>query len=96
VPQDAGIFGRDMKNKLQYAYTITVFIGVLFTAYLMMNTDINARVPLRTVETAPLRTEAQILDPGLNQLFEMENALNGRKDSIHSKKRVPSDTHSDD
>jgi len=85
-----------MKNKLQYVYTITVFIGVLFTAYLMMNTDTNARIPFRTVETAPLRTDAQVLDPGLNQLFEMENALNRRKDLTHSKRRVPSDTQSDD
>jgi hypothetical protein len=86
-----------MKNKLQYAYSITVFIGVLLTAYLMMNRDGNARIPFRSFESpSSLRTEAQVLDPSLNQLFEMENALNKRKGIASPKKRVPSDTESDD
>lgn len=64
-----------MKNTLQYAYTITVFIGVLFTAYLMMNREGNARIPLRAFENSGLRSEAAV-DPGVNQLFEMEDAFN--------------------
>ena len=86
-----------MRNKLQYAYTITVFVGVLLTAYLMMNRDGNAHIPFRSFQSpSNLRTEAQILDPGLNQLFEMENALTLHKGTQPNKKRVPSDTESKD
>jgi hypothetical protein len=86
-----------MRNKLQYAYTITVLVGVLMTAYLMMNQDGNARIPVRSFQSpATLRTEAQVMDPGLNQLFEMENALTRRKGVVAPKKRVPSDTESDE
>lgn len=66
-----------MKNKLQYAYSITVFIGVLITTYLMMNKEGNARVPLRAVQApaSTLRSEAGLVDSGVSQLFEMEDQL---------------------
>ena len=81
-----------MKNKLQYVYSISVFIGVLFTSYLMMNQDGNARTPLRSVQGPGLRTEALALDPAVNQLFEMENAISKlRKEKQETLKRVPSD-----
>ena len=84
-----------MKNKLQYAYSITVFMGVLVTAYLMMNREGNAHIPMRALPgPSNLRTEAFVLDPGVNQLFEMEDALSKlpRNSEPAMQKRAPSDT----
>ena len=66
-----------MKNKLQYAYSITVFIGVLVTTYLMMNKEGSTRVPLRAVQApvSTLRSEAGLVDSGVSQLFEMQDQL---------------------
>lgn len=65
-----------MKNKLQYAYSISVFIGVLITTYLMMNKEGNARVPLRAVQAPPtLRSEASVVDSAVSQLFQVEDQL---------------------
>ena len=64
-----------MKNKIQYAYTITVLFGVLMTAYLMMNKEGNARIPVRAFENPSLRSDALAVDPGVNSLFEMEDQL---------------------
>ena len=80
-----------MKTRLQYAYSITVFVGVLLTAYLMMNKEGNARIPLRAVQAPSYRTEATALDPAVNQLFLMEDQLSKLpKEKIKS--RVPSDS----
>jgi len=84
-----------MKNKLQYAYSITVFMGVLVTAYLMMNREGNAHIPMRALPgPSNLRTEALVLDPGVNQLFEMSDALSKlpRENEPPFQKRAPSDT----
>lgn len=82
-----------MRNKLQYAYSISVFLGVLMTSYLMMDRDGNSKSPLRAVQTPSLRTEAMPLDPAVNQLFEMEDAISKlRRDRPEpATKRVPSD-----
>jgi len=64
-----------MKNKLQYAYSITVFAGVLVTAYLMMNTDNASRHQLGGVSSQSLRSEATMVDPAVRSLFEMEDEL---------------------
>jgi len=66
-----------MKNKLQYAYSITVFIGVLITTYLMMNKEGNTREPLRAVQApaSMLRSEAGLVNSGVSQLFEMGDQL---------------------
>ncbi len=64
-----------MKNKLQYAYSITVFCGVLITAYLMMNKESNARVAMPSMAPQSLRSQAAILNPSLNQLFQTEDQL---------------------
>lgn len=82
-----------MKNKLQYAYSITVFCGVLVSAYLMMNKEGNARIPLRAVQApAAMRMEAAAVDPGVSQLFQMEDQLS--KLPVE-KKRLPSELPSD-
>lgn len=76
-----------MKNKLQYAYSITVFLGVLITAYMMMNKE-NTRVPLRAVQTpSSMRSEASV-DSGVGQLFQMEDELSKLPPD---KRRQPSD-----
>ncbi len=64
-----------MKNKLQYAYTISVFMGVLLTAYMMMNQGATLTSPNRNFQNSSFRAEAQAVDPAINQLLEMENAL---------------------
>jgi hypothetical protein len=63
-----------MKNLLQYAYSIVVFIGVLSTAYLAVNKEGAERSPLRAMQPA-YRSEATIVDPAVTQLFQMEDAL---------------------
>jgi len=62
------------------------------TAYLMMNKEGNARIPFRAVESPNFRTEAQVMDPSLNQLFEMESALSRmRKEKAEKEKRSPTE-----
>ena len=69
-----GLEGK-LRNRLQYLYSISVFFGVLVTAYLMMNNEGNAVLPARSVQAPTYRSEATIVDPAVNQLFEMEDAL---------------------
>jgi hypothetical protein len=64
-----------MRNLLQYAYSIVVFVGVLSSAYFAINKEGNARVPLRAVQEPTYRSEANIVDPAVTQLFQMEDAL---------------------
>jgi hypothetical protein len=64
-----------MKNTLQYAYTISVFMGVLLTAYLMMNQGTSLNVPNRNFQNGGFRSEAQVVDPAVRELLDMENAL---------------------
>ncbi len=80
-----------MRNLLQYAYSILVFLGVLSTAYLAMNRDGNSRLPLRALQNPmSYRAEANIVDPAVTQLFQMEEALS-RLDSGRSvEERKPS------
>lgn len=79
-----------MKNKLQYAYSITVFCGVIVTAYLMMNKEGNARIPLRALQEPPTYRSEAMLDPAVNQLFQMEDQLS-KLPSQRSKNRRPTD-----
>jgi len=81
-----------LKNRLQYAYSITVFCGVLVTAYLMMNKEGNARIPLPALQgPSAYRTEASALDPGVNQLFQMEDQLS-KLPSDRGQRRRPSES----
>lgn len=64
-----------MKNKLQYAYSISVFVGVLLTAYMMMNQGSGPLGPNRNFQNGSYRSEAQAGDPAVSKLLEMENAL---------------------
>lgn len=81
-----------MKNRLQYVYTILVFLGVLTTSYLMMNKEGNARIPLRIYQGPYFRTEAAMMDPAVNQLFEMESALTkARQEKTKVKERTLTD-----
>ena len=58
----------------------------------MMDKDGNAKVPLRVIQGPGLRTEAVSLDPAVNQLFEMEEAISLlRKDKLEIQKRFPTD-----
>jgi hypothetical protein len=60
---------------------------------MMMSKDGNSKIPLRSVQAPTLRTEALALDPAVNQLFEMEDAISKlRKEKPEtSQKRQPSD-----
>lgn len=78
-----------MKNRLQYLYSISVFIGVLCTAYLMMSSEGNKFTSNRTVQGPYLRTEAGI-DPALSSLFEVEEVLESLpQEDLKAQKRVP-------
>ncbi len=82
-----------MRNKLQYAYSIFVFAGVLMTAYLMMNKEGNADLPLRSVQAPAMRSEANALDPAVKQLFQMEDQLS-KLPKEKPKSRLPSELRS--
>lgn len=80
-----------MRNSLQYAYSILVFCGVLVSAYLMMSSETNARIPMRSFQAPTYRPESASVDPALNQLFEMESALSNMpsKANPEAQKRGP-------
>ncbi|MEZ4750753.1 MAG: hypothetical protein R3B54_09045 [Bdellovibrionota bacterium] len=69
-----------MRGKLQYIYSIGVFVGVLLSSYMMMNHDGNSRLPLLifqgTQDGRP--TQASVVDPSVDQLFEFEEALSNQ------------------
>ena len=75
-----------MKNKLQYAYSILVFLGVLVASYLMMDREGVARMPIRVYQGPYFRTEAITVDPALNQLLEMERALRKAREQSGEKR----------
>ncbi len=79
-----------MRNKLQYAYSIVVFAGVLVTAYMMMNREGSIRTPFASMSPTTLRSEATMVDPAVSSLFEMEDALSKlKKDKKEELIRVP-------
>jgi hypothetical protein len=77
-----------MRNRLQYIYSITVFLGALITAYLMMDNDLKAQAPYRTVKAPSLTTEASV-DPALGSLFEVEKGLGNINERPFEKRRNP-------
>jgi hypothetical protein len=79
-----------MRNLLQYGYSILVFAGVLTTAYLALNKEGNARLPLRALQTPSYRSDATIVDPAVTQLFQMEDALSRMEKGERFEQRRPS------
>ena len=63
-----------MRNRLQYFYSITVFAGVLVTAYFMVDRQQTQFSGQRT-QSATYRAEAGLIDPALGQLLQIENDL---------------------
>lgn len=45
------------------------------TTYLMMNRDSNANLPFRGFQSPAATSEGSLVDPALNSLFEMEDAI---------------------
>lgn len=82
---------QGMRNSLQYAYSIVIFCGVLVSAYLMMSSETNARIPMRSFQSPTYRPESASVDPALNQLFEVESALSNMpgRSKAELSKRVP-------
>lgn len=79
-----------MRSLLQYAYSIVVFCGVLSTAYLAMNKESGARLPLRTMQSPTLRADASLVDPAVTQMFQMEDALSRLDGNEKLEARKPS------
>lgn len=80
-----------MRNLLQYAYSILVFFGVLSTAYMAMSKEANSRLPLRAMQNpTAYRAEANIVDPAVTQLFQMEDALSRLDSGKPVEERKPS------
>lgn len=63
-----------MRSKLQYLYSISVFLGVLVTSYLMMSKDESARVPFQAMQNQNQRLDASS-DPAVQSLMDIQNAL---------------------
>lgn len=78
-----------MRNRLQYLYSMTVFLGAFITAYLMMDRDLKSRVPYRSVQTPSFIAEASV-DSALGSLFEIEKGLGTLNQTDKPQKRVPS------
>ena len=64
-----------MRNKLQYSYSIAVFVGVLLTSYAMMSKEERSARPDAIVGAPVLRSDASTLDPAVAQLVEIEKAI---------------------
>lgn len=64
-----------MRNKLQYSYSIAVFVGVLLTSYAMMSKEERGARPDAMVGAPILRSDASAVDPALLQLMEVETAI---------------------
>jgi hypothetical protein len=64
-----------MRNKLQYSYSIAVFVGVLLTSYAMMSKEERAARPDAMVGSPVLRSDASTVDPAVAQLMEIESAI---------------------
>lgn len=83
-----------MRSKLQYIYSISVFLGVLVTSYLMMNKEGSSRVPLQAIQNGTQRVEATTADPAVQSLIEIENALRAfpkkSSETAIKAKRLPS------
>lgn len=64
-----------MRNKLQYSYSIAVFVGVLLTSYAMMSKEERAARPDAMVGAPVLRSDASTVDPAVAQLMEIQSAI---------------------
>jgi hypothetical protein len=82
-----------MRNRLQYLYSIFVFSGVFFTAYLMIEQNYVSMTPARSQTHLSYRSEAALADSGLGQLFQLEHQFQELGDSQTIKqKRVLSES----
>ena len=81
-----------LRNGLQYFYSISVLIGVLATAFLMMERETRARLPLETLQSPSVyRLDAGVGDEALARLIEVEKALlTIRENSSRAKEGKPS------
>lgn len=80
-----------MKSKLQYAYSISVLVGVLATAYLMMNRSEDHGFLFRS-QAPSYQVEARMADPAVSKLLEMESAFQElSKEKKKDDKRLPAD-----
>lgn len=66
-------FKEKMKNRLQYLYSLFVFSGVFFTAYLMIEQNHVSMNPARSQAHLTYRSEAALAESGLGQLFQLEH-----------------------
>lgn len=65
---------KDYRNRLQYAYSMAVFLGVLFTAYLMVSQETGSLFN-RNVQTQDNSLKSFAGDPAIEQLILVEKAL---------------------
>jgi hypothetical protein len=80
---------KDIKNKLQYAYTVSVFLGVFFTAYLMMSQEGFSTGNRGQNNISEFRMNAVSIDPAIIQLLEMQKTLTKlQKDKSDKSKRA--------
>ena len=62
-----------MRSSLQYAYSISVLVGVLITAYFFMNREENYRIYMP--QNSNYVIQGDLSDPAVNRLVELELAL---------------------
>lgn len=66
---------KEFQWKLQYAYSIVVFVAVFFTAYLMISQENGSNLFTRDIPTQDARYRNYAGDPAIEQLILVEKAL---------------------
>ncbi|NBX92863.1 MAG: hypothetical protein EBQ85_06485 [Proteobacteria bacterium] len=64
-----------MRNRLQYLYSIFIFSGVFITAYFMIEQSSFSARPITSQTSVNYRSEANLSNTGLDQLFQLENQV---------------------
>lgn len=80
-----------MRNRLQNLYSIFVLLGVLVTAFFLMDKTQSDYVRTRIAQENNYRAEAAAADPALSGLFAIESELIDSTNNNPS--RTPSDIH---
>jgi hypothetical protein len=83
VESSAGVTGltgrgdefEQMRNKLQYLYSIFVLMGVLASSYFMVEQKPGRLTSLRPPEAVSYRAEATLAPQGLDQLLQFESQI---------------------
>ena len=73
----------EMRNRLQYLYSVAVLMGVIVTSYLTMSQDGSTRLQL-SGQNGAYRVDAGLVDAPVNELMQLGKDLNPKQQSTPS------------